>query len=337
MALSARFSNGQVLESGHLYEHLRHLFSKLGVSEDSRSPLSLKALNEEGSIFECMDGGSGSSLVCKFFGARLNVPETECRNLLDHEYHCLHEIRMRGFDRFPFFVVKPLVKLEEMEYLLVEEFVEGKSLDHFIGRAAHDRKDKRLFQKLDLLAEFLARLHLINWTFKPVSFGRIAGFFRSMAKGLRNDNVFDEVLSSRLLHLCDKWEGRMEMWASGVTLVHGDATPTNFIVTPEDGVTAIDFERMGVGDPIYDVGLFASELKHHFALRIHDSNAAEPYISHFLYRYCQRISGGDAHFSELTFRSRFYMALGELRIARNPWLPLGHRRWLGEEAERCLQ
>jgi hypothetical protein len=31
------------------------------------------------------------------------------------------------------------------------------------------------------------------------------------------------------------------------------------------------------------------------------------------------------------------MGLGELRIARNEWLPWEHRKWLTTEAHRCLQ
>jgi len=140
-----------------------------------------------------------------------------------------------------------------------------------------------------------------------------------------------------LKRLCDKWESLRSMWDGYTSLVHGDATPTNFIFDDNRGVTAIDLERMHIGDPVYDVGLLVAELKHHFALRILSSEAAEPYISHFLHSYARYSTLTESHFDWLAFRSRFYMALGELRIARNPWLPRGHRNWLVSEAGRCLQ
>ena len=120
-------------------------------------------------------------------------------------------------------------------------------------------------------------------------------------------------------------------------LVHGDATPTNFIFHPEDGVTAIDLERMRRSDRAYDLGLIASELKHHFAWRMLRADAAEPFISHFLRAYCDHFEDPASIFKTITYRNRFFMALGELRIAQNEWIQKEHRTWLAEEAFRCLQ
>ena len=120
-------------------------------------------------------------------------------------------------------------------------------------------------------------------------------------------------------------------------LVHGDATPTNFIFHPEDGVTAIDLERMHPADGVYDVGMLAAELKHHFAWRRLQAHEAERFISHFFRAYCEGFPNPQKAFRAITQRNRFYMALGEVRIARNPWLSQAHRDWLIEEALRCLQ
>ncbi|UCF38380.1 MAG: phosphotransferase, partial [Acidobacteriota bacterium] len=150
--------------------------------------------------------------------------------------------------------------------------------------------------------------------------------------------VAQPISADRLRHRCDKWEARHEMWSDHQSFVHGDATPTNFIFGPdEETLTAIDFERLHVSDAMYDIGLFAAELKHHFALRIHNAAAAEPFIKCFLEHYFQATDKQEESYSDFTFRNRFYMALGELRIARNPWLPFGHREWLIHEAGRCLE
>jgi hypothetical protein len=94
---------------------------------------------------------------------------------------------------------------------------------------------------------------------------------------------------------------------------------------------------MHPADCVYDIGFLAAELKHHFAWQLIQSNAAEPFISHFLQSYCEGFPDSEAVFTAITQRNPFYMALGELRIARNPWLPLKHRTWLIEEALRCIR
>ena len=85
------------------------------------------------------------------------------------------------------------------------------------------------------------------------------------------------------------------------------------------------------------VGMLAAELKHHFAWRQLRADAAEPFISHFFHAYCEKFPNPQEAFRDITKRNRFYMALGELRIARNPWLIRPHRLWLIEEAMRCLR
>jgi len=127
------------------------------------------------------------------------------------------------------------------------------------------------------------------------------------------------------------------MWADVSVLVHGDATPTNFIFHPEYGITAIDLERMQSSDRVYDIGILSAELKHHFAWRIFEADAAEPFIRHFLKSYCERFLDPESVFDSVACRNRFYMALGELRIARNDWLSWEHRKWVVDEAHRCLR
>jgi len=110
-----------------------------------------------------------------------------------------------------------------------------------------------------------------------------------------------------------------------------------FIFHNEEGITAIDLGMMRVRDRVYDIGFLMAEIKHHFAWRILQAEAAEPFIRNFLWAYCQKFRDPEFAFREITYRNRFFMSLGELRIARNKWLPWKHRKWLAEEALRCLQ
>jgi aminoglycoside phosphotransferase (APT) family kinase protein len=149
--------------------------------------------------------------------------------------------------------------------------------------------------------------------------------------------LIDDSTVAALRDLCGEWERNAAMWADLSVLIHGDATPTNFIFHPEDGVTAIDLERMRPADRVHDVGVLMAELKHHFAWRTRRADAAEPFIGYFLRSYCDDFPDPESTFDAVTRRNQFYMALGELRIARNEWLNWEHRKWLVDEARRCLQ
>jgi len=98
-----------------------------------------------------------------------------------------------------------------------------------------------------------------------------------------------------------------------------------------------DLERIRFSDRVYDIGMLMAELKHHFGWRVLQADAAEPFIGHFIRTYSEGFSEPESFFNAITYRSRFYMALGELRIARNKWLPWEHRKWLTDEAFQCLR
>jgi len=67
-----------------------------------------------------------------------------------------------------------------------------------------------------------------------------------------------------------------------------------------------------------------------------DGWAAEPFIGHFLWQYT--INYGDPNFFQvITRKLPLYMALGLLRIARNPYLDDMHIERLVTEAEQCLK
>ena len=119
------------------------------------------------------------------------------------------------------------------------------------------------------------------------------------------------------------------------TIVHGDATPTNFLFDNVN-VTAIDLESMKWADRCWDLGFIAAELKHHFMWRMGNGWAAEPFIGHFLWQYA--VNYGDPHFFHvITHKLPLYMALGLLRIARNLYIGDTHIECLVTEAKQCLK
>ncbi len=326
---------GELAEGSPLYKHLANLFQSCLNHGARPQGLAMRSLDPSRPIYLCEECSSGARVVCKFFGARPDLPVQESRHLLRHEFRCLQSLRPMGFESSPYRVVQALGAQEELSCLLTEEFVPGRSLDHYIARACHEGQAERLYRKLGLLSGFLARLHSLTWSRIQRNFSRIAEAFRSIVRVLEIAGVAETSLAGSLTELSYRWEAQRRMWPPGSCRVHGDVTPTNFIVEG-DQLTAIDLERMQVADPAYDVGMFMAELRHHFALRILNAEAAEPFIADFLRNYVQALGEGPDFLAELSFRSRFFMALGELRIARNQWLPVEHRRWLVEEARRCL-
>jgi len=220
---------------------------------------------------------------------------------------------------------------------LVEDFARGYDLDYYIAKAVYEGQHERLLRKLTDVAHFLAKLHNRTVDTARVNFAETSNYFRHLVQSLAGGGLIDAGAVGKLRRLCDEWERTAAMWEDVSVFVHGDATPTNFIFQPDDGVTAIDLERMHPADRVYDIGMLAAELKHHFAWRVFQADAAESFIGRFLRAYCEGFSESESAFSAVTYRNRFYMALGELRIARNKWLPWKHRKWLADEACRCLE
>ena len=88
------------------------------------------------------------------------------------------------------------------------------------------------------------------------------------------------------------------MWEDHKVMVHGDATPDNFMFGKGLEVTTFDLERAKRADRVFDTGRIAGELKHFFMRATGNAESAEPFIGHFLWEYAchfpeprQRLSG----------------------------------------------
>ena len=88
-------------------------------------------------------------------------------------------------------------------------------------------------------------------------------------------------------NLAASWWNRDGMFNDHEVIVHGDATPTNFLFHHQK-VTGIDLEKMKWADRCWDLGFIAAELKHHYMWRAGDGKKAEPFIGHFLWEYATR-------------------------------------------------
>jgi len=326
------------IDSQHpLYKHLASVVLPLAGIDLKDPHIETTPLSDRQAVYLFKELKSRNHFVGKHFGFRYQLSEQECRNVLNKEFLNLCAIRAKGFSDYPNRVVRPYTKNEEMDYLLVQDYIRGHDLDYYISKAAYSGQHERLLRKLAGLAYFLFMLHQTTTSDHSVCIKNSSGYFRSIIECLKGQGIIDEKVSLEFEHLFNVWERSDKMQQDISVWVHGDVTPTNFFFHPEDGITAIDLERMQLADRVYDIGFLCAELKHHFALRLLNANLAERFITHFLHAYCEVFSDPNAVFVKISERNPFYMALGEIRIVRNSWLPQKHRVWLIEEALRCLK
>ena len=264
------------------------------------------------------------------------VPLEEAWLEADKEYSNLKLLReWLGVQESGDKVVAPLGENRELSALLVTERAPGLTLDYFLAQAIFEQQSVQLFEILSQLARLLVKLHETCKTniFLSSELPKyyLSALLKSLGKGL-----LEPLLRNAIDKYAVQWWNVEEVFGSDrETIVHGDATTTNFLFD-SGNVTAIDLQDMKCADRCWDLGFIAAELKHNFIWRTHDSLAAEPFIGHFLWEYA--VDYGDTNFFHvITRKIPLYMALGLLRIARNLYLDESYRKLLVSEAKQCLK
>lgn len=286
-------------------------------------------------VYKYTEEKTQTALVGKFFSLSDTKQERVCR--IKGEFENLNRIRSYGFDTYPNYVVKPISREEKIGLALTEEFITGKNLDHYLKKAIYEGKGYSLKNRLKKLAAFLHAFHTRTKTGDAVEIAFVVSYFLKILNKLLTQTVITGHDRKTYIKLMDKWSGKALLDGSGSVIVHGDATPTNFIFTGREEVVAIDLERMKNCDPVYDIGMICGELKHAFIWRTGNPYAAEPFIRHFLKSYSGHFPDSGRAFRKITCRNPFYMAMTELRIARNEYLHWDYRKRLAYEAMECLK
>lgn len=321
---------GKLNYSDPLYETL---FSQ--VCPDVNAPVFHVNMMSNGMVYKYTEEKSGTAIVGKFF--KLDDRKEERVLRIKGEYDNLRIIREYGFDTYPNYVVRPFAKDERIGLALLEEFICGKDLDHYLKKAIYRGDRESLKYRLSKLAAFLYALHTRTKSDNAVGLDAVCSYFQKIINKLIGQNVVSESDKKDYLRLMDKWFSiPMFQKAQGV-IVHGDATSTNFIFTGRGDVVAIDLERMKNSDPVFDIGMICGEIKHAFLWRTGNPYEAEPLIRHFLESYAAHSHNHKKAFKEITLRNPFYMAMTELRIARNGYLDWNYRKRLSYEALECLK
>ncbi len=275
---------------------------------------------------------SRAQIVGKFFANGNEGPRR-----MQQEFDNLELLRGFGLSNDPHCVVRPLGANIWIDSVLVEEFCGGSSLSSVIGDAIYQHKEARLYAKLTALAYFLATLHNRTANGHGVDFSQDCSYLDRLVGKLRSKHFVAAGEAEEMYWLRDRWREQPRMWEDRQVLVHGDATPSNFLFGNGLNVVAIDLERMKRADRVFDVGRIAGELQHFFLQALGNKYAAEPFIGHFLWEYACHFPDRERAFRSINGRVPFQMALTLLRISRNSWIAPAHRKRLIEEAKITLR
>ncbi len=278
-----------------------------------------------------------AKIIGKFFidGPHQSVDKASKR--ARREYHNLVKLRNHGFSANPQQVIKPLAYNANLNHLLVEEYVQGEDLGKILHKALYENQSALLYSKLTLLAHFLASMHNRTAIGERVNFNQDCHYFTQLVGQLKCNKGLSSWDADELYSLCHQWRESPQMWYDQQVLVHGDATPVNFIFGNEHEVTAIDLERMKYADRTFDVGRIVGEIQHYFLNAKRRKSDAEPFIGHFLWEYARHFPDHSRTFEAITARLPFQLAITLMRIARNPWITPGHSHYLIKEAKKTLR
>ena len=316
------------LPAGHSLSHL--LLTQLGVRRDR--DLQVERLRASRPVFRFSVQGDGMGLVGKFF--RDQVPTTPQDRSLEQEYR--NYLAAPGWGLTDAGLIPRLVgKSPGLRLGLLLEGIPGPDLDHYLLAATQGREVEACLQKVGQLAELLAFFHTRPLFFQPVAPEPALAYFGKLRGQLQAQGIITPDEVAGLAEESTAWEPLMQEYPDRQVLLHGDATPTNFLF-PNGRVVAVDLERLRPGDRLFDLSWVTGELRHAWGWRGRDFGESEAVIQHFFRSYLDALPGDAILTRRIYALNPLYMALAELRIARNSYLSWEYRRALVAEAQRCL-
>ncbi len=277
--------------------------------------------------------GGEAAAVGKFFSSY--PPATSPDRSLEREYANYLRAAALGLDQGPGLIPRLLGRHPQTRLGLVLAAVPGPNLDQALARACHQGEQEQLFSCLEKLAGLLAVFHARPPAEQPSSPQPALGYWEKLQRQLQGLGLLTPEEAQLFREEKAAWAAKLPLLPDHLVLVHGDATPTNFLF-PDGRAVALDLERLGLGDRLWDLSWVAGELKHAWGLRTGYLDGAEPAIGHFFAAYFRALPADAALQRRIFCLNPFYMALAELRIARNGYLPWEHRRALVAEAGHCL-
>jgi Ser/Thr protein kinase RdoA (MazF antagonist) len=283
-------------------------------------------------VFRFFQDGNGLGLVAKFFVDQAPTSPQDrslAREYQNYQGSLARELAAAGL------IPRLMGQAPGVRLGLLLEGIPGADLDFYLSEAAQGRGLERCLGQLTKLAELLAFFHTRCLPRQPVSPEPVLAYFHKLQTQLQ---VMGLLFPEDLDFLAEEsraWEDLFGAYADEQVVLHGDATPTNFLF-PDGKVVAVDLERLRAGDRLFDLSWVAGELRHAWGWRGRDFNDSEGAIQGFFQAYLAALPAAAGLTQRIFALNPLYMALAELRIARNSYLAWEYRRALVAEARRCL-
>ncbi|MCK9378031.1 MAG: aminoglycoside phosphotransferase family protein [Syntrophobacterales bacterium] len=308
----------------------------VGPAANSRSPapeVQVEPLPSSRQVLRFTFPETDYTVVGKFFSAY--PPRSPADLSLAREYENYRQLPALGLANGGGLVPPLLGRLPGLSLGLLLEAVPGPDLDHLILGAARQGDWAPLGRSLEKLAHLLAIFHSRPVPTSPVSPDPALAYLDKLMAQLQQAGLLTPEDSWTLSDERLAWQARFQDFTDRQVLIHGDATPTNFLF-PDSRAVALDLERLRLGDRLWDLSWLAGELKHAWSWRTGNPDGAEGAIGHLFRSYLTAANLDPAQARRLYTLNPLYMALAELRIARNLYLTRDYRRELVAEARRCL-
>lgn len=315
-----------------LIQALRHLVGTEGISSSPAGEVSVESLPSSRQVLR-FTLPEGRAVVGKFFSA--HPPQSSADLSLAREYDNYRQLPDLGLTNGQGLVPRLLGRWPQASLGLLLESVPGPDLDDLICQACLHGDSAPLYQGLEKLAHLLAFFHSRPVPALPVESTSALVYLDKVMGQLQAAGLLTREDRQALTHERAFWETRFRDFLDRQVLVHGDATPTNFLF-PNGRAVALDLEKLRTGDRLWDLSWVAGELKHAWGWRLQNLNGGEGAIGYFFRAYLATIPLEAPLIGRLYSLNPFYMALAELRIARNLYLSWDYRRELVAEARRCL-
>ncbi len=328
---------GRLSERDPLHGYLQYDIQPQLNGASGKSGYRVFRLNASNDVYLYEDRDTGSKVIGKFFRSSKKKCAIKAASHLTREFDNLCMMRDYGLTGYPHDVVRPLGHNHSMNALLVTECCEGELLSKVILDAIHNGDPGKLYHKLTALAYFLSSFHNRTATGEGVDFHQDCHYMDSLTGKLLEIRAIGTNEAHELNWLRDQWRNTPRMWEDRKVLVHGDATPENFMFGKGLKVITFDLERTKLADRVFDTGRIAGELRHFFMRATGKKDAADPFINHFLWEYACHFPNRDSAYQSIIGRTQFYMGITLLRIARNNWIEPEYRYQLIKEAKECLR
>ncbi|MCL4500979.1 MAG: aminoglycoside phosphotransferase family protein, partial [Deltaproteobacteria bacterium] len=231
--------------------------------------------------------GNGAAVVGKFSSAY--PAATPADKGLAQEYDNYLRAAELGLTDGLARIPRLLGRQPDLRLGLLLEAVSGPDLDRLMRGACESGELPGLRRSLESLAELFAFFHSRALPETAVSGLEALRYLDKLVRQLRGVDLLTTNDQAALATERTYWEVRLAQFSDRQVLVHGDATPTNFLFPDHGGrgdlshgkAVALDLERLRFADRLWDLSWVAGELKHAWAWRTGNAAAAEKIIGHF--------------------------------------------------------